>query len=157
MSDLPSSAELPSSASDSRELTVRGHKIVVRIRGAIETVAAHDLRCEWCEKTLRPCYHTDRSTERVRRRFRSEAKAAEFGGTRYDGPDADGWYEAEGRTSAVTRRTFQDKFGSYGDNKFCGLGCARHWAIAVIDAIDKDKASLISTVSRKPITYHRAR
>jgi hypothetical protein len=121
-----------------KELTVRGQRVVVRVKGSIETVS-HDLTCEWCRKTLRPKYHTDLKRVSKRRRYR----------------EAQGWIETDVFVSIVERRTFTGSFGSYGDNIFCGLTCARNWAIATVQNIDAGNAILKSTKTGKAITYSK--
>lgn len=132
------------------ELTVRGMRVVVRTKGATQTVA-HDLKCEYCNKPLRPKYQTDYKRERIARRFRNEAAASEFGGTRYDGPDEAGWYSAEGWVSTLVSRKFAGSFGSYGDNMFCGLSCARRWAIQELKSRDNARRRDRQTVPTKPM------
>jgi hypothetical protein len=143
---------------EARELMIRGQRVVVRVKGTIETVS-HDLTCEWCCKTLRPTYHTDRQRVKIVRRTRNEEIARERGhyqlnGTNYT-TEPDGWFTYETSTDKVTARTFQNSFGSYGDNIFCGLTCARNWALAAVRAIIDGRAVLRSVKTRQPITFHR--
>jgi hypothetical protein len=128
-SDAPSQAR--------RYETIAGLRVTIIKRGEVETVRGGP-KCRWCGKSLRPIYVTKRAAKETRHYFDKRPKhvPATFDESRAQ------WLVVS-TAFGIVSRTFQGSFGAYGDNHFCGLNCARDYAVGVVDGLLSNSLRLI--------------
>lgn len=121
---------------------IAGCRVTIIKRGTIETVRGGP-KCRWCGKALRPQYLTEREPEETRHHYDKKPKhvPATFDKGR-------GQWVIVSTAFRVVRRTFQGAFGMYGDNHFCGLNCARDYAVALLDSLCKKQLRLVDRAGK---------
>lgn len=119
--------------------SIAGVRVTIIKRGNVETVRGGP-KCRWCGKSLRPKYLTEREAEESRHYFDKRPKhvPATFDENRSQ------WLIIS-TAFRVVNRVFQGSFGTYGDNYFCGLNCARDYAVAVVDGLSKKSLRLLNS------------
>ena len=125
-------------------------------------------RCRYCGRRLKPCYRTDAITVevpieteraelalaravkqfqdmtreerdnpvRVTHRWKGEELETQAGKHNLRETD-DGWVVVMDTGDAERRWT--DRYGGYGDSRFCGLNCGYRWAVLVDTKLSKRK------------------
>jgi hypothetical protein len=121
LSDSPSQSK--------RYETIAGLRVTIIKRGEVETVRGGP-KCRWCGKALRPKYLTERAAKETRHYYDKRPKhvPATFEESRAQ------WLVVS-TAFGIVSRIFQGSFGAYGDNHFCGLNCARDYAVGVVDGL----------------------
>jgi hypothetical protein len=121
-----------------RHEMIAGLRVTIIKRGEVETVRGGP-KCRWCGKALRPKYLTERAAKETRHYYDKRPKhvPATFDETRAQ------WLVVSTAFGIVTR-IFQGSFGAYGDNHFCGLNCARDYAVAVVDGLITKSLHLVN-------------
>jgi hypothetical protein len=109
--------------------TIAGLRVTIIKRGKVETVRGGP-KCRWCDKSLRPQYVTERAPKETHHYYDKRPKhvPATFDESRSQ------WVVVSTAFGLVTR-IFQGCFGAYGDNHFCGLNCARDYAVGIVDGL----------------------
>lgn len=120
-----------------RHETIAGLRVTIIKRGNVETVRGGP-KCHWCGKSLRPKYFTERAPKETHHYYDKRPKhvPATFDESRAQ------WLVVSTAFGLVTR-IFQGCFGAYGDNHFCGLNCARDFAVGVVDGLVSKSLRLV--------------
>ena len=129
--------ETSSAAPSRRHETIAGMRVTIIKRGNVETVRGGP-KCRWCGKSLRPQYVTERAEKETHHYYDKRPKHVP---TIFDENRAQ-WLVVSKAFGLVTR-IFQGCFGAYGDNHFCGLNCARDYAVGVVDGLVSKSLRLV--------------
>jgi hypothetical protein len=126
-----------------RHETIAGVRVTIIKRGNVETVRGGPT-CRWCGKPLRPKYLTERAAAESRHYFDKRPKhvPATFDEKRSQ------WLMVS-TAFRVVSRVFEGSFGAYGDNHFCGLNCARDFAVALVEILSTGKVRLVDDKDEK--------
>jgi hypothetical protein len=121
-----------------RHEMIAGLRVTIITRGEVETVRGGP-KCRWCGKSLRPKYLTERAAKETRHYYDKRPKhvPATFDEARAQ------WLVVSSAFGIVSR-IFQGSFGAYGDNHFCGLNCARDYAVEVVDGLITKSLRLVN-------------